>query len=98
MVFFSNQAFAWKSNSVGEYDGGLSSENIVEGKIVIEGNRIHRRRVKSTFPGGKGYITRGFLLNRYGYDVLLRSLSLCITIYLTIDYQVLSYDDFVKWS
>lgn len=40
---------AWKSNSVGEYDGGLSSENIVYGKLVIEGNRIHRRRVKSKY-------------------------------------------------
>lgn len=40
---------AWKSNSVGEYDGGLSSEKIVYGKMVMEGNRIHTRRVKSKY-------------------------------------------------
>lgn len=45
-------------------------------------NRIHRRRVKSK------YFSTWFLLNRYWYDLLLRSLRLCITIYLTTVYTI----------
>lgn len=32
-----------------KYDGGLISEKIVYGKMVIDGNRIHRCRVNSKY-------------------------------------------------